>query len=419
MPADCPYSEAMLGPGATASNLDSLVSRVWPDAADPTSPVLVTHGQLPPTHRLRDEYLVLPSRGTPALLVPAAAPAQALLLYSVAKGRTARAVGAAAGRTSWIGSRLARSRLRVGVDRQVPANAAVSLIDAIGAELGRDGLLACMPVRPSRPSAKPIVMLFDPADSTAVWAKVGWSSWTQRLVRDEHAALTALHARLPDLAVPEPIASGSWHGLTYSVSAALPSSTRRWSKSPESVAATLRRLCETGEVSRGRFAESAYSRSVDATLNDVARAEPEVAEALRALLQRLRHDTSELAFGRAHGDWVPWNLGTSDRCLHAWDWEHSRADAPFGLDLLHWHLQTTLARRRTTLGEAIAAVDRATPTLASLGIPPSSHNAVVTAYLLDLLVRNARLAAEGAGWNRLIRDGLADAVGRRMASTSA
>ncbi len=55
-----------------------------------------------------------------------------------------------------------------------------------------------------------------------------------------------------------------------------------------------------------------------------------IGDRLTALTDRFarQSEDTEVEFGWWHGDWVPWNLGTVDGRLVAWDWEHSGPDMP-------------------------------------------------------------------------------------------
>jgi hypothetical protein len=399
----------------TSQDLRMLVGQVWPGSVESEGMVVVTRGRLPTTHRPIERYLVLPSIRRPAILVPATAPARALAVYTAAKSTRAANVAGAAGRIL-AAPLLARSAssLTVGVRTDAVGSAeSWSVIDAIARDVGAPGLLGCLPVRRYRPGSKPVIAMFDPRGTDAFWAKVGWSPWTRRLIANEYQAISRLYHAVDQVAVPRPVASGAWASLTYSVTEALSGPVPRWRESPETNPGPLRSVMTTGDMSEGSYGQSAYSARLGRHLERVLPVEPEVGKALTQWHARLRGEVASLRFAQSHGDWVPWNLGTDGHGIVAWDWEHSQCDAPVGFDFLHWHFQTTLARPRARLTDAVAAVDRAAGSLELLGIDPAARGVVVAGYLLDILTRGAVMAAEGAGWNQRLRAGLTEVADSR------
>jgi hypothetical protein len=386
-----------------------LVERLWPNSLDPGSPIHVTTGPLPPGYDLREEYFVLAPPWAPTILVPTAAPSKALALYADAKPIWVQEAARVAGAVLSADRAQMLPRLRVGTvsggtgahDRDA------LLLHTLEEAVGARHLLACIPVRRERPGTKPIMLLFDRNNVVAPsWAKVGWSASTRELVARENRALTEVYGRMDNLAVPRPIAMGSWHDLNYSVTAAIRDRARRWTRPPESTPEIINEMCRTSCVRDSPLHSSAYGRRLSRILGHSAKSEPEVTRALGGLLERLRADETVLRFGRSHGDWVPWNLGRTRRKLHAWDWEYSQSDTPLGFDLLHWHFQTTLADPGRTLSEAVHAASSAAPKLADLGVPRSSHRNVLAAYVLDIFVRAVSQAAQDGAWNPRIRTDL-------------
>jgi hypothetical protein len=128
-------------------------------------------------------------------------------------------------------------------------------------------------------------------------------------------------------------------------------------------------------------------------------------------LDRLVGLSEVLTFGRWHGDWVTWNLGSAGARIAAWDWEHSADDVPVGFDVLHWHFQHTLPK--SGLEAAVAEVDRVAPDLVKVGVRREAGNLVASLYLLEMFKRSVRLSAGGGGWNpRLHPELLSVAAGR-------
>jgi hypothetical protein len=137
---------------------------------------------------------------------------------------------------------------------------------------------------------------------------------------------------------------------------------------------------------------------------------------IRAAVDALlaRDGGTALEFGHWHGDWVPWNLGTDGGRLVAWDWEHSAPDVPVGFDVAHHAFQTTLILRRRGTAAAVEAAAHALGRYAADLRLPEGGRAVADAYLIEMWLRTATLAAGGAGWNAALHPALLDALDHRL-----
>jgi hypothetical protein len=392
---------------ASAADLRSLMDRIWPTSVETDGIVLIKPGKLPSTYRPVETYLVLPNLKRPAILLPQRFPARALATFAVAKSAGHRSLARAAGAAlSHPACALMADSLSVGVRQDaLQSPEAWSVIDVIADQLGRPGLAACLPVRRARPDSKPVMALIDPRGG-ALWAKVGWSPWTRPLVEREYRVLRELSGTLDHIATPTPVCSGTWRDLSYAVMEPIPHRTTRWSRAPECDSDILQRLAATGQVQEARLGDSRYLARLRTRLNQVTRSDPAVAASLWGMYAPLARSNTSIRFGRSHGDWVPWNLGTAQGRLYAWDWENSESDTPLGFDLLHWHFQTALSQPGGNLDRAVAALDRSTDSLSVLGVPLAARRLTASAYLLGTFARAARLAGEGAGWNSRLHRGL-------------
>ncbi len=70
---------------------------------------------------------------------------------------------------------------------------------------------------------------------------------------------------------------------------------------------------------------------------------------------------------------------------------------PAGFDLLHWQFNHALVS--SGLAAAAIAVDAAAPGVAALGVPSDATRLTASLYLLHMVIRRAKLAAGGGGWN--------------------
>lgn len=390
-------------------DLQALVERVWTTAGVDHSPVRVVSGEpLPPGFTVAEEYAVLPNAENARMLVPVGVPAAVGAAFSRrfstlhgARERVYRA-GLATGYRVGAVERLCRDRLVVGIDRRVPRRDWPQwlLLSHLQATLGVSGLVALIPVRRAMPNTKPAFRLFDGAGRPHGYAKLGWSPATRAIVRDEGLALSSVQGRLSTVQVPRPLAAGIWQGSDYVVAEPLPPDLRPWRAHPLAGAHVLRDIAASGITTRAPLSKSSYLRRTLSSLSASAHAAPELADALSTWLESLGRHETPLAFGRWHGDWVPWNVASSvDGGVVAWDWEYSHPDVPVGFDLLHWHYQRRLAARDGTIEAAVQALYAARHQLCALSVPADMHSTVASLYLVEMLTRSVRLAAAGAGWN--------------------
>lgn len=403
--------------------LQSLIRQVWLPDDDPAQPIVVTDGAVPDSHVRAEEYAVLPSSTRPRLLVPVGkrrANIAAFSRYNTTSSATTRAAGTALALAygTGAGDRVFHDRIVVAIDRRIPRRQwGEWLVLRHAADvLGVPTLVAQAPVRRSTPTAKPTLRLFDADGHPRGHMKLGWSSVTRALVRNEAETLYALSDRLELVSAPRVLTAGTWRSLDYLVTETFPAGIRRWRGTPFADAKALSAIVNSGEPRAELLKGARYIRCLRDQLAQISHREPAVARVLSDWLDRLVRHRLPIAFGRWHGDWVSWNLGNENSTIVAWDWEHSQPTVPAGFDLLHWHFQHQLAVRSGTLAPAIAAVDDNAHQLAALGLPAANHAVLASLYLLEIFTRSARMAAAGAGWNtRLYPDLLRVAQDRDVA----
>jgi len=327
-----------------------------------------------------------------------------------------RAARSAAGLLAGAGLAVGRGRypdrLVVGIDSTVPEHeyGRWLVLSRLQEELGCTRLFAMTHVRRVNPNGKPTLQLCDARGVAVGFAKVGWSSATRDLVRNEAAALEALAAGVEGLVIPRVRGRGEWQDKWFLLTDPLPSRGRRPRRRSVPRTDALRRLSRTGQVWTGPLAASPYLATRRARLLGLGRDQPEVAHALLASLDAMAGNDVPLEFGRAHGDWTPWNLAEVGADIAAWDWEHSQAQAPWGYDFLHWHLQRRVPT--TTLDEAVRATMREAAALPELGIPRAAVRLVVGLYLVDIFTRVTELAVGGGGWNPRFYPAMLDVAAR-------
>lgn len=332
------------------------------------------------------EYVVVPDARRPRLLVPTTSrrvSAAAVRRYAEPQSRAARlkrdAVVAAL-RTG-AASVLLRDRVRV----TGPASTSIDgyLKEALGRELS-----VSIHIGPARANRKPVLQLISPEGDTFAFAKLGTGPLTQRLVRAETAALTALGTTgLERLTVPRVLHAGQWRGAQVLVQSALPVWLPRSPLTPRRLAAAMADIAGCCGYTTGPLGRSAYWTELRARLAAVADRPEGAALAKAAETLAATAGSADLRYGAWHGDWAPWNMANLADALLVWDWERFTQGVPVGFDAVHHDLQ----RRIQSSGDAAAAVEatvrRAGDLLSPFDVEEGVRELTALLYLTDLAVR--------------------------------
>ena len=338
-----------------------------------------------------------PVDAKPQILAPAAAPgagAAAITQFSDGAPTRARlaATAAATALRAGVAQRVMRGRASISV---APGVGEADLPDLVlshhlarALELPRADL--AVRVGAARPNGKPVVQVSAPGGRVVAFAKVGWTDLTRGLVAAEADALRELAASPPAaFAVPELMHADNWDGLA--VTAVLPAIGGRSHLSPEPPPGATRELALGAAVQRGSLAASAWWRAL------LARIEMAGGEEQRAAAGRIAdaYGDRDIAFGRGHGDWTPWNMSVVEGRLVVWDWERAAA-GPVGIDAAHYCLLVALNARGLARDEAVAdTLERAPRVLAGLDVPSADARLIVALELLEMSVRFAEARAAG------------------------
>jgi hypothetical protein len=332
------------------------------------------------------EYLVVPDSRRPRLLVPSVSrrvAAAAVRRYSEPQSRGARfkrdAVVAAL-RTGAAGL-LLRDRIRI------TGPAGESIDGHLRAALGRE-LAVSIHIGPARANRKPVLQLISPAGDTFAFGKLGTGPLTQRLVRAETNALTALgRSGLTKLTVPRVLHAGQWRGLQVLVQSALPVWLPRAPLTPRRLATAMLDIAGCCGYSHGTLTGSAYWAELRARLAVLGDRSEGVALAAAAERLATHAGNTSLRYGAWHGDWAPWNMANLADALLVWDWERFAQHVPVGFDAVHHELQ----RRVQSSGDATAAVEatvrRAGELLQPFAVLPEVRELTALLYLVDLAAR--------------------------------
>jgi hypothetical protein len=332
------------------------------------------------------EYLVVPDARRPRLLVPAESrrvAAAAVRRYAEPQSRAAklkRGAVVAAVRTG-ASAVLLRDRVRV-------TGPYSSSIDGhLSEQLGRE-LSVSVHIGPARANRKPVLQLIGPEGDTFGFGKLGTGPLTQRLVKAETAALTALGGSgLTRLTVPRVLHAGEWRGLQVLIQSALPVWLPRAPLTQRRLVSAMLDIAGSCGYTSGPVDGSAYWHELRGRLNAVSD-RPEGAglgSAAELLVKRAGDIT--FRYGAWHGDWAPWNMANVADALLVWDWERFATGVPMGFDAVHHELQ----RRIQSTGDAQDAVEqtvrRAGELLTPFGVPADGREVTALLYLVDLAVR--------------------------------
>ncbi|MGB2570656.1 hypothetical protein ACPFP2_19710 [Micromonospora citrea] len=381
----------------------------------PTGP-----SRLPPGHRVAARYAVVPSVERAKFLLPLASRrvgAASTLAYNALRPPRVRANRLVVGALAGLGATgLARMPvLTVAVPDGVDPTELL-LAEHLGRLAGRR-LHAAIGVRPPDPHHKPTMQLFDDRGAPRGYAKIGWNDATRAMVAAEAVALRELPrdgGDFPD--VPRLERELRWADLAVTLVAPMPPRVRRLPR-PERprVAAMLAVARRGGPPAAPRpLAGSPFLADLAARAQ---RAGGPVRDLVAALARR--DGAVALEFGHWHGDWVPWNLGVHRGRLTVWDWENGGPQRPVGFDLAHQGFQSALSLRdRPVPGATAEMVEVLGRHGDAFGLDPARRRLVADAYLLELWLRTAELAAGGGGWSGKLHPALLDVLDERLRPTA-
>jgi hypothetical protein len=422
-------TEQALRPAGAGTNLVWLIQQLWEREEQMGRVRVSLDGAVPPGFRPVEQFAVVPDLRRARFLIPLRSRRAAwasIARYNALRPvrvRLARAL-IGAGMRAGLAQRLLHDRLLVCVaDDAEPAALPRLLLGAhLRDLLGGQEVAMAIGIGDAAPNRKPTLQLFAPDGRAVGYAKLGWNELTRHLVRNEARALrVCADHRLRRLGVPRLLATSRWNSLELALTAPLPTRVRR--HRPAGRIPPLEVTREIAELHGVRtlplLASPYWARVRRLVAEQLVAADPPLGAALeryQGLLER-RCASTALAFGSWHGDWVPWNLAWQGARLFAWDWEHSGEQAPLGFDLLHWHFQVAFIGERRSLSDGIARCLRdGVPQLVKLGVAEPAARDSHAIYLLELVLRAARMNAMGAGWNPRLYPEILDVLAAQAAA---
>lgn len=314
--------------------------------------------------------MVLPLRNRRTAAVP-------LIRHTADQGAIDRLIR----RLAWVVVRGGASWL-LPIDRHHVDAGPESLHAWLSTILGHS-VVAAASFGPPRPNRKPVLRIMT-ADGTCVaFAKVGWNDFTRELVNTEAAYLGSRHVSdSSPVRTPRLLHLGDWSGLRVAVYSPLLGRPGRSAPSATAFSAV------SGADPAGGMGR--YLADLDHRISSVPGSATEAA-AQRLSAWRRRWAGIDLATGRWHGDWTPWNMAPAGKGgIVVWDWERTRAGVPVGFDVLHFHLQPLLLRSRVDADRLLATtVARSAPLLTGMGVSSPAHRALAHLYVTEIMVRHA------------------------------
>lgn len=362
----------------------------------------------------RVAYLGRAAQGELRLLIPTGSPqvaVSALRRYSDDRGLRGLAQ-MTAGRAI---AQLGLLRYAPGLDLQLPP---FELVDHLGRALGESDLVATVTLGARRRNRKPVLQLLRPDGRTVGFAKVGWSTLTRSLVRNEAVMLRRVEGQLPQtLQAPTVIHHEVWEGREVVVTSPL-------RPTPFSDPTLLGRrqppVSEVDQILAIANAEPGGTVAVNELDLFHEWSERGVGSSVDIDAVIDRHHDVALPIGLWHGDFTPWNITSQRSATLVWDWEFGGPGRPIGFDAVHRRFEQ---HRRGPGGgnkRALAAVLAERSVILAplgLGLDHRQCGALIDLYLCELISRELYLA--GQPWTDGSVDGLgplaAEVIGQRVA----
>jgi len=374
----------MSGRVAESRYVDDVLEMLWPGHQRTSRPGLRGVVMVPP--------------GRPRLVIPrqpARVAAAALRNYNTA------AVGVHRGRLAF-----GVFALRCGAGALVPGglvHATAGIEAELSERLGYEAFVGVY-IGPPRAAQKPVLQVLDAHGVTRAFAKISVNDHTAGLVEHEAKTLRTLAGlELECLQVPRVLYEGHWQGHRLVVQQAV-DHRRHQPLSPPLRAAASHELVEAWGRSRRSIADSAFAGRVLDRLPQLP--ESMLGRRLREAIDQAVEWTgdTELDFGAAHGDWVPWNMAAAGEQLDVWDWEGFTTDVPVGFDELHWRVNHAVAIAGVGPLRAVPALTgEAADFLTGPGMSERAARTTALWYVLDLATRYAADGEDALGGTPLSR----------------
>lgn len=391
---------------------------LWPERSGVDVSLAPGHPRPPAGTRA---WAAIPTAAEPTILVPLLprAGAAALHQFNQSMSQAARVRKAIGGLVFRVGAGrlVGHGQLRVAAtDSSASRDDLIeTLLTSVTGATHVD--LAISVGRALRPNLKPVLQVLDRSGDPIAYVKVGWNPLTTALVRNEARTLEAWAAAPPrTFGVPRLLGERTWNELSLTILSPVPH--RLWRRGPRNQpppAPMLAEVAELGGIEGATLGDSAFGSEVRSRIEVLGdtRAAGVLAGASRELIDGAGH--LELRFGRAHGDWSPWNMGRVGDRWFVWDWERSSRPVPVGLDALHFGFEVSFHKEGSRVEEAATtALHRTTPFLHAVGVDASARPVLLRLFLIERLLR----LEEGRTLGVAVDERLADGLRRTLAGGS-
>lgn len=339
----------------------------------------------------RRRFIALPSNTEPRLLVPTRPRAASAAILRALRDTTSLRARAK--------TQAARASIAIGVGSfELPDP---GVLDQVVSHLPDGEYTYGVHLGPARANRKPVIAIVTADGVLTAFAKCGVDHLTDRLVRRESEALSAL-VGLTSVTVPKALGSGDHNGHPYLVESPVPTKRSAGTSGPAVITAQI----EVANVGRVDVSSALREHTARWRSRAVAGSPPvtqefaTIAEGWAAAMVN-----APVAWGSWHGDWRATNMAVTSRGCSVWDWERFTTGVPVGYDALHLYLTSKASSARDLQALPVKLYENAARLLAPFGIRTLGHaELVATGYLLELAGRyldddqvhaGARLGAVG------------------------
>lgn len=217
----------------------------------------------------------------------------------------------------------------------------VSILAEISRILGNQDLNFAISLGTPGPHRKPVVQVFTPDGRILGYAKIGWDSVTEALVKNEAEVLHKLAtASFATFKTPTVLSINRWHDRFLCVQSGPELKTETAPQQFTSHYATA--IEELGRINiewtslrNSKFWESLKQQIVNVQDSYYRQI---LESGTSCVLTWLRE--SSLPFHFRHGDFTPWNTRLLNGHLFLFDWEYSNPASSPGWDLFHFFVYT-------------------------------------------------------------------------------
>jgi len=255
---------------------------------------------------------------------------------------------------------------------------------------GRGDLVPSLSTGTPGPFRKATAMIISPDGAILGYVKIGRARAARERIKHEAEVLKDLRDRLSwqesPMKIPDCLYECDISACRLLVQTAAPCAWKKGRASFGSEYAEVLAWLIRSTAASKTFGESSFCQRLEEGISSHSLSFKDLlATSLNMLKERL--NTTEVTFALSHGDFAPWNTRWRDGEAFLFDWESAILEAPVGMDLTHFLLQTGFHLKRyrgKKLLSFITQGSEATYNLlfAKAGIKPIPLDGLAIAYLL-------------------------------------